>query len=803
MRIVILHTDFRIYWPARLKSFHKFLQTMGHELIVVEIAGKGSPYEFASHEDIREFPSWKILFPESRIEDIGGFMARKAIYNILSGLKPDIVLSGAIAYYSGASALKWSVLKNKPLVIFDNARLDDVRRSNLVNLVKTELYKLGDSVFCPAPSHLPSFEYWGFRRESVFYGLNCVDNDYFEITQVPCNLLLPESYFLTIGRQINKKNLKFLIAAYKLYLKEIKTTSIPLVIIGDGPLHNQLLLDAGELVGRYIFFYPFQTQEHLPDIYKRSIAYILPSLYGETWGLTVNEAMSSSKPVIVSNQCGCVETLVSDINGWSFDPADEYQLRDILIEVSNLSTDELDKLGENSKKIIDNWGLSQFNNGLWSSVEYALQKKSNKRKLFIPSIISLFWNGRFRTEMPDNKQTIRSIKKIVFLHTDFRIYWKSRLNNLNRILQHLKIEFCIIEIAGKGSPYEFAHNESEHKNISWHILFPENDINEISAKEISYKISEILDKINPDIVFAGALAFPSGAGALKWKHKTAKPIVIFDDARQQDVVRPWYINKLKQLFYKNVDAVMCPAPSHATGFKEWGLKEENIFYGIDVVDNDFFRAPILIEPDKTNSYLLAVGRQVEKKNWIKLIEAFIDYKYKSPASNLSLIFIGDGPLHSVLTKTAQGRDDIKFIEFIQQTELIKYYHSAKGLVLPSVYGETWGLVVNEAMASGLPVLVSQECGCAETLVQNGENGWLFNPHDTNDISTTIGLLDKVNGVELMNMKQKSQDIIAEWGLSYFNQNIFNILDHLSSKKIKNNYISGILSKFWNGRYRPS
>src|SRR5699024_3691456 len=71
-----------------------------------------------------------------------------------------------------------------------------------------------------------------------------------------------------------------------------------------------------------------------------------------------------------------------------------------------------------------------------------------------------------------------------------------------------------------------------------------------------------------------------------------------------------------------------------------------------------------------------------------------------------------------------------------QEELFKHYFAADVLVLPSL-DEPWGLVVNECMATELPIIVSEICGCSKDLVISGENGYHINPKDIDDISNKI------------------------------------------------------------------
>ena len=100
-----------------------------------------------------------------------------------------------------------------------------------------------------------------------------------------------------------------------------------------------------------------------------------------------------------------------------------------------------------------------------------------------------------------------------------------------------------------------------------------------------------------------------------------------------------------------------------------------------------------------------------------------------PSAPWSLVLLGDGPLKSDLCRLISDlRLDacVHLPGFKQYHELPVYYGLASAFVHASTT-EQWGLVVNEAMASGLPVLVSNRCGCAQDLVKEGVNGFTFDP----------------------------------------------------------------------------
>jgi glycosyltransferase involved in cell wall biosynthesis len=103
-----------------------------------------------------------------------------------------------------------------------------------------------------------------------------------------------------------------------------------------------------------------------------------------------------------------------------------------------------------------------------------------------------------------------------------------------------------------------------------------------------------------------------------------------------------------------------------------------------------------------------------------------------------LLIVGTGPLEPELrARSETARIPVTFAGFLNQTEIPAAYAAADCLVLPSDYGETWGLVVNEAMACGLPAIVSDRVGCGPDLVTNGETGFRFRFGNTEDLARRL------------------------------------------------------------------
>jgi glycosyltransferase involved in cell wall biosynthesis len=148
--------------------------------------------------------------------------------------------------------------------------------------------------------------------------------------------------------------------------------------------------------------------------------------------------------------------------------------------------------------------------------------------------------------------------------------------------------------------------------------------------------------------------------------------------------------------------------------------------------------------------------------------------------------VGDGPQREELVKTARRLDleNVVWPGFRQVDELPVYYALSSAFVLPST-SEPWGLVVNEAMASGLPVLVSNRCGSAPDLVAEGENGYTFDPYDIEELKDRMLVLSGNDEVKRYAMSEASLSIIVNYTAEVWVANLTDcIRQTLSRKRVK-------------------
>ena len=285
----------------------------------------------------------------------------------------------------------------------------------------------------------------------------------------------------------------------------------------------------------------------------------------------------------------------------------------------------------------------------------------------------------------------------------------------------------------------------------------------------------------------------------------------------------WVKRRLVGMF----DAALVGGAPQKRYFTSLGLPEDRIFIGYDAVDNDYFfqkAAEIRARSDEgrlhyelPEHYFLSLGRFVAKKNLEILLQAYRKFLDATPDSKTHLVMVGAGeeepnlqrlcqelrlltyhpaeigrPETGGMTSPAPKKPGVHFFGFRQVEENPRFYALADAFVLPSVY-EEWGLVVNEAMASGLPVVVSETAGCVEDLLENGRppgfglngcldasfpnglgkkirrNGFIFNPVSSDECAAIFRVLESHKELRQA-MGAASREIVEKFSCRRFGEN---------------------------------
>jgi glycosyltransferase involved in cell wall biosynthesis len=225
-----------------------------------------------------------------------------------------------------------------------------------------------------------------------------------------------------------------------------------------------------------------------------------------------------------------------------------------------------------------------------------------------------------------------------------------------------------------------------------------------------------------------------------------KKVMVFCEATYLDRPRQSLKDRLKRLFFRNCDGFLCYGQRSKQYLIDLGAPEKKIYVGCHAASTsiDYGAAEALVRrgallaagPDPT---ILYVGRFAPEKNIRTLLDAFARLAAANPAVKLRLV--GDGPERQSLQTAVSDLGLLEAVSFVGSLSgplLFDEYSKAAVLVLPSS-SEAWGLVVNEALSYGCPVVVSDNCGCVPELVVEGVTGFSFAPFDVENLEEKLYL----------------------------------------------------------------
>lgn len=291
-------------------------------------------------------------------------------------------------------------------------------------------------------------------------------------------------------------------------------------------------------------------------------------------------------------------------------------------------------------------------------------------------------------------------------------------------------------------------------------------------------IRSALDDCRPDAVAIPGWADSIAYSAIEWCNDHNVPVVVMSETTEWDEARRGWKEWVKRRVLRLCAAGLVGGQPHAEYLSRLGMSSACIFQGYDAVDNEYFARHAGVARSRQKelrqkyslpeNYFLASARFVEKKNLLNLVHACALYRQRMQNPPWSLVLLGDGPLKPELQRLVSElklQDSVIMPGFKQYHELPSYYALARAFIHASTV-EQWGLVVNEAMASGLPVLVSNRCGCAQDLVKDGVNGFNFDPYQAEQMAE---LMFRISDPQfpLAEFSQASSRIITNWSPERF------------------------------------
>ncbi|MDO8801629.1 glycosyltransferase family 4 protein [Phenylobacterium sp.] len=355
-----------------------------------------------------------------------------------------------------------------------------------------------------------------------------------------------------------------------------------------------------------------------------------------------------------------------------------------------------------------------------------------------------------------------------------------------------RVEVIAIEASPHSSEYAW-RNVHIDKTIEHIPVVSIADGAEYSSRGRAARVVELVLNSRPDCVAVPGWSSLEALALIRASSMHGVPLICLSASNRFDAPRHAFPEFIKRRIVSHFAAGIGTSSSQLSYLRELGLPKEALFSGYNVVDNAYFEAAAKsarasgtmpdidgrpLNEQSRERYFLVACRFIEKKNLDRLIRAYARFREGRPQdpTDWPLVLVGDGELRGQLELLAAElsiASHVRFPGFRQYDELPLFYATAGAILLPSV-SEQWGLVVNEAMASGLPVAVSSRCGCAEMLIEHGVTGLVFNPFDEVAILQTLNQIASDPGRQ--DWALEARRTIADFGPDRFGRAIENAVN---------------------------
>jgi 1,2-diacylglycerol 3-alpha-glucosyltransferase len=363
-------------------------------------------------------------------------------------------------------------------------------------------------------------------------------------------------------------------------------------------------------------------------------------------------------------------------------------------------------------------------------------------------------------------------------------------------------ELTAIELSAETSEYDWDKAPGAH-GYARVTLFPCGDSRTVMPEEVQARVRQALREARPEAVAIPGWSDRAAFVALAWCMENNIPAIVMSESAAHDERRMWWKEFVKRRLMRLYSTALVGGQRHADYLQQLGMPRERIFTGYDVVDNRHFQKVdagrqesqtdrnqrIILNALPTPSFFLASARFIEKKNLPLLLRAYAQYrdyakiagtkaqteeqgtKVRGAVAPWSLVLLGDGPLREALNAQLTSlnlHNHVIMPGFKQYDELPLWYARAGAFVHAST-SEQWGLVVNEAMAAGLPVIVSERCGCAPELVQEDVNGFAFDPTDQNALAACLLKMAALSAEGRARLGVASREIVSHYEPACFGE----------------------------------
>lgn len=378
----------------------------------------------------------------------------------------------------------------------------------------------------------------------------------------------------------------------------------------------------------------------------------------------------------------------------------------------------------------------------------------------------------------------RSTCRVVVLWIDWYAYHVARFRGLVENPELAGHVIGLEMVGGIGVHAGLKFRETLPEEMPVETLLPDSNWADAGQVRLAREVWKALSRHNPEAVLVPGYYTLPGLAAALWAKVHRRRSILMTESTRADHQRTWWKEAFKGWLMRSLfDWAVSGGKAHRQYLEDLRFPSDRIAGCYDVVDNRTLgrRAAHLRQrsaaefglPDK---YFLYVGRLSPEKNVDGLVSAYL--QYRRSGGTWSLVIVGDGPQASQLRDLATSSEfgsSVCFAGHKGSADLPPFYAFAGCFVLPSTR-EPWGLVVNEAMASGVPAIVSNLCGCAPDLIMEGRTGLTFSPSRPDELTSSLHLFGSFSDEHLRRMGANALDHIQAYSPDGFGAEVARILD---------------------------
>jgi glycosyltransferase involved in cell wall biosynthesis len=270
----------------------------------------------------------------------------------------------------------------------------------------------------------------------------------------------------------------------------------------------------------------------------------------------------------------------------------------------------------------------------------------------------------------------------------------------------------------------------------WHKFSKRFDI----TFQMNFSVLRFLIKETPDIIIVGGYIYPAYWLARFYARLNRRKYIIWSGSTlQSSKVAAKAVNKLRLCFYKDAAAFVAYSTQAARFIEAHGGKKESIFIGYNCGDTDYYREEVMrydrIADCTDRLVFLFVGQLIPRKGLDLAITVLSTLQYR----NWQLLIVGSGPEKDKLLNKVNSMgmsDNVEFLGFLEREKLAKIYAMSDVFLFPTLR-DPGAIVISEALASGLFTLASKYDGIAPDLIEDGVNGYTFDPLNQNEFSNIL------------------------------------------------------------------